>query len=79
MGGYLGGTLLRITGTGFGIDRPDMKLTVDIDGTSCEVVEHTPKEILCWTTKPSSTSNNDAEQGYRYLGMDRLMLLLINY
>ncbi len=73
-GGDIGGTLLRITGTGFGIDREDMEVTVDVDGSSCEVIEHNPTEILCWTTQPSSSNDDDVEQGHRYLGINNLLM-----
>lgn len=66
-GGLLGGTLITITGAGFGIMRPDIKVEVDIDGVPCEVTEHTQTEIKCWTRKLLS-KNDSVEEGYRYMG-----------
>lgn len=62
----MGGTLLTITGTGFGIERSDMKIQVDVNGVPCEVIEHDQREIKCWTDKHDSGS--ETVEGYRYLG-----------
>ena len=75
-GGIKGGTLLKITGTGFGI--ATSTLTIDIDGIPCEVVKHTPEEINCWTQPPplgskvivdDSQGYSAVEDGYRFIGM----------
>ncbi len=69
VGGRMGGTLLTIVGTGFGIDRSDMKLVVDIDGRPCEVVKHSQTEIQCWTREPSNKDEYNTAQGFRYQGI----------
>ena len=58
---------MTITGTGFGIDRPDVNLEVDIDGTACEIFKHTSTEILCWT-KSLVTDDELEDDDYRYEG-----------
>ena len=64
----MGGTLLTLVGTGFGIDRSDMKLVVDIDGTPCEVIKRSQTEIQCWTREPSDKDEYNTAQGFRYQG-----------
>lgn len=49
-GSVSGGTLLTITGFGFGESKDD--ISVDIDGVPCEVVNVTSSEINCWTGVP---------------------------
>ena len=74
-----GGTLLTITGFGFGDSKDDV--TVDIAGVPCEVVSHSISEIKCWTGVPAPGSNvvvsvvggasnfTGVESGFRFEGV----------
>lgn len=50
---------------------------MDIDGLRCQIIQHTPNEIQCWTSPPSLDSNAIANStqdyphvldGYRFKG-----------
>lgn len=52
--------------------------TVDVDGTPCEVVAHSPSEVRCWTGRPPQDSPAIADEelaypvvdeGYRFRGV----------
>ena len=71
----MGGTLLTIAGTGFGLDTST--LAVDIDGTPCNIASHNSTHITCWTSPPPvgslAISDGDgsysvADAGHRFRG-----------
>ena len=74
-----GGTLLTITGFGFGNSKDDV--AVDIAGIPCEVVSCSISEIKCWTGVPTPGSNvvasvvggatnfTGVESGFRFKGV----------
>ena len=49
-GSRLGGTLLTVTGSGFGINQEDIE--VDVDGTPCQILSQNMTHIHCWTGRP---------------------------
>ena len=80
-----GGTLITVTGTGFGLDPADVE--VDIDGTQCTVTSSSPTEIQCVTGRPPQGSPAIAtaqdtypavDDGYRFKGMCNLIFLNSN-
>ena len=74
-GGSLGGTLLTIKGTGFGINPAAVE--VDIDGIPCTVVSVSPTLVTCRTGMPPdgspalasvNMSYPSVQKGYRFKG-----------
>ena len=70
-----GGTLITITGLGFGTNV--LEVEVDVDGIPCQVMSHNLTHILCWTGRPHdnnlSVANSDGnhvitESGHRFRG-----------
>ena len=74
-----GGTLLTVTGFGFGNSKDDV--AVDIAGIPCEVVTCSNSEIKCWMGAPAPGSDivasvvggasnfTGVESGFRFKGM----------
>ena len=74
-GGSLGGTLLTIEGSGFGINQDDLE--GDIDGIPCSIESFSQSAITCTTGRPpdgspalsnATLSYPSVQSGYRFKG-----------
>lgn len=71
-----GGTLITVTGSGFGTNVSDIE--IDVNGIPCQVMSHNSTHIQCWTGRPHdndpSIADNDGyyysitESGHRFKG-----------
>ena len=59
-----GGTLVTVSGSGFGTNVSDIE--VDVDGIPCHVMTHNMTHIQCWTGRPrdDDLSVADGDGGY---------------
>ena len=63
-GSTQGGTLITVSGSGFGTSVSDIE--VDVDGIPCQVMSHNMTHIQCWTGRPhdNDLSVADSDGGY---------------
>ena len=85
-GSTQGGTLLTVTGTGFGSNARDVE--VDVNSIPCQVMSHNNTHIRCWTGRPHdgdlSIADEDGDYhvtdgGYRFRGQSHSLILILSF